>query len=294
MSFPARFVESAFFSPDSRRYWQAEPYGLDGTEFTCLAPSGASLSGLLLHAGGNFKNHPAGTVLYCHSGRMNREYNLPQAAFLAEAGLNVVLFDYEGYGHSGGSPSLDRLGEDAAAVVSWLDASPWKTGRIALFGQFVGADAALQYLHAHPDRVAGLLLESCYATRRGWVRDKWGPLLGDVLARFLQSDAVEPAQAVSGSHVPTTLICPGRDFVVHARERRAMMAALPPQADVWKADGCRFLGVFGGQRNSLQEKAVHFLRDKCLQWKASRRRRHQNAGAASAAPAQGKALEAAA
>ncbi|MCI6530461.1 MAG: alpha/beta hydrolase [Mesosutterella sp.] len=276
MNFLARYVENAFFYSDRLRYWRPEHYGLKGTEFKCTASSGETISGRLLYAGGGFEDRPAGTVVYCHSGRMNQEFNLPQAAFLAEGGMNVVLFDYEGCGYSGGQASLDRLGEDTAAVIDWLDESPWKAERIVLFGQFIGCDAALQYYSAHPKRVAGLALESCYATRRGWVKDKWGPLVGDILARFLHSQTVEPAQVLRNSHVPTVVICPGRDFVVHSRERKALLAAIPPHAQVWKAEGLRFLGVFGGQKNIWQESLVQFFREKCFGVKEGKKKGSRN------------------
>ena len=60
-------------------------------------------------------------------------------------GLHVLVFDYRGFADStGGPPSPDTLGEDAHAVVDWLEARGIPPSRVLLYGHSLGSGAAAQ------------------------------------------------------------------------------------------------------------------------------------------------------
>jgi pimeloyl-ACP methyl ester carboxylesterase len=272
MPFLSRFVESAFFEPESRRYWHPAHFGLKYDEFRARTPEGGAVAGFLLRAAGKYAENPRGTVLYCHSGRQNLSFNLPQAAFLCEGGFDVLAFDPQGFGDSTGEASLSSLGSDAAAALSWLDGTPRRAAKVALFGQFAGCDAALQLAALKPERIAGAVLESCYASRRGWVQGHWGPLLGTALARTLSVSAPEPADVLRGLHVPLALVFPARDAVIRSAQSRALKSAAPAQAECWEAKGAPFLGVFAGRDGRWREAMLRFLERKCFAGKGEKKK----------------------
>lgn len=76
-------------------------------------------------------------------------------------GLNVVAYDYRGYGKSQGSPSVANVYDDINAVYRYLTedikVSP---DRILLYGRSVGGGPST-YLAAHKP-VAGMILESTF------------------------------------------------------------------------------------------------------------------------------------
>lgn len=254
------FAEGAFLVPESRCYWHPAHFGLRADEFRVPVRGGASVTGFLMHAAAE---EPRGTVLYCHSGRKNLSFSLPQAAFLCGEGFDVLAFDPRGFGHSEGEPSLAGLGEDALAALDWLDSTTGKTEKVVLFGQFAGCDAALQLAAARPERVAGAALESCYATRAGWARAHWGPVIGRFLARSINVGAPEPADVLAALRVPCALIFPGCDAVVRSAQERAVRAAAPAGAEVWDVKGTPFLGVFAGRRGPWHEALARFLARAC-------------------------------
>lgn len=258
MSVLSAFVESLFFSTDSRSYWQPGHYGLKGAGFKTTNASGHQIDGMVLQP--REGTEPLGTVLFFHAAQFNRQFNLPQVVFLALAGYRVVLFDYSGCGLSTGKTTLDGLGEDAEAVLQWMDASEAPAARVVLFGEGVGCDAALQFYEAHPDRVRGLLLESPYASRRGWAKDRWGPVLGDLAARLLRYGATEPAAVLSQVKVPVVLIYPARDTFVHRAQRQAMLSAAPRQTTVWEVPKARFLGIFAGPQGEWHQAVLKWLK----------------------------------
>ena len=259
MAFMTAFVESFFFNPDSRTYWHPNHYGLKSEAFLCKTSDGNQLSGIVIPAQGKKVQTVKGTVLFFHAGTMNREYHLVQPIFMAEAGFNVAIFDYSGFGESTGKASLESLLPDGEAVIGFLDQSPWKQDRYVFFAQGEGCDAALQLADKHPARIASLILESCYATRRGWVKDRWGPVIGNVAASQIECKAVEPAEALSRVKVPLLLIYPGDDSFVHSSERKAAIAAVAGRAEVWNVPKAKFLGIFGGRPSEWHVALIRFV-----------------------------------
>ena len=68
------------------------------------------------------KHATAPTVILVPGWKDNRSTMLPYAQFLVKAGLNVLLIDLQGTGHSGGSVSLGlHEPDDILAATSFLD-----------------------------------------------------------------------------------------------------------------------------------------------------------------------------
>jgi pimeloyl-ACP methyl ester carboxylesterase len=93
---------------------------------------------------------PAGaathSALLLHSGDGGMSDALPQARALHDAGLNVLLFDYRGYGHSlGQHPTQDSMRHDAESALIYLEQErsvQWNS--IVLYGTGVGASLAVE------------------------------------------------------------------------------------------------------------------------------------------------------
>ena len=271
MSFLKDFVEGQFFSADSRTYWNPWHFGLKGEPFSCQSASGAVIDALVLPAQKDQKYcAPKGTVFYFHSAQFNLQYNLMQVAYLAHEGFTVVLFDYGGCGRSTGRSSVRSMVDDAEAVYEWMqnEGGEWCTPQnLALFAQGVGCDAALGFLNRHQDSVRGLVLESAYATRKGWIRDRFGPIVGDFLAKQVEEADPTPCEMLSQIRKPLIVVCPGRDSFIHAAQRKAVLDAVPQQAEVWKVHGKSFLGVFSGNRSEWHDALVRFFAKKCFSGK---------------------------
>ena len=61
-----------------------------------------------------------GTIIVFNGNAGNRSYRGTLAARLTQAGFDVLLFDYRGYGGNAGSPSEDGLAADARAARAYL------------------------------------------------------------------------------------------------------------------------------------------------------------------------------
>jgi uncharacterized protein len=101
------------------------------------------------------------TVLYLHGQDGNLGDTLGGLARLHGAGVNVLAFDYRGYGQSQfAHPSETRWRQDAEWALQYLAATRHiDPGSIVLDGSGLGANLALELAAAHPE-LAGIVLES--------------------------------------------------------------------------------------------------------------------------------------
>jgi pimeloyl-ACP methyl ester carboxylesterase len=101
------------------------------------------------------------TVLLLHSGDGSMADALPQALTLHNARLNVLLFDYRGYGRSGGQhPIQATMQADADTALKYLTTTRGiSTASILVYGTGAGGALAVKLCSIHPE-IPALILES--------------------------------------------------------------------------------------------------------------------------------------
>lgn len=110
-----------------------------------------------------------GAVLFCHGNAGNISNRLSLIEVYHRLGLDVLIFDYRGYGQSEGTPSEEGTYRDARAAWDYLvgerDIPPEK---IILLGRSLGgavaAQLAAQLSESVEARPAGLILESVFTS----------------------------------------------------------------------------------------------------------------------------------
>jgi pimeloyl-ACP methyl ester carboxylesterase len=100
------------------------------------------------------------TAIYLHGANGNLGNSVDALSRLHSAGLNVLAFDYRGYGQSQFvHPSEARWREDAESAIRYLtDTRHVAPNVIVLVGSGLGANLALEVAAAHPD-LAGVVLD---------------------------------------------------------------------------------------------------------------------------------------
>ncbi len=101
------------------------------------------------------------TVLYLHSQNGNLSDTVDALARLHAVGVNVLAFDYRGYGQSAFvRPSEEHWRQDADWALAYLTATRHiEMGRIVLGGSGLGANLALEEAASRP-ALAGVVLDS--------------------------------------------------------------------------------------------------------------------------------------
>lgn len=112
---------------------------------------------------------PRGAVVLCQGNAGNRSDRLGKALYLHRAGLDVLMFDYRGYGGNAGKPSEEGTYRDAAAAVDYVVTGRHVLpARLILWGESLGGAVAVETAARRPP--AGLVLESTFTSVRAMAR----------------------------------------------------------------------------------------------------------------------------
>jgi hypothetical protein len=136
--------------------------GLNFTElrFADDATGLPQLNGWLIPAAaGNALTPSAPTALVLHGADGSIADALPRALTLHNAGLNVLLFDYRGYGRSVGQhPTEATMQQDSDAALNWLLSTQHiPSQNTILYGKGIGASLAVTLAAQHHDIPAIIL-----------------------------------------------------------------------------------------------------------------------------------------
>jgi fermentation-respiration switch protein FrsA (DUF1100 family) len=106
-----------------------------------------------------------GTVIYSHGNGGNIGTRLPMIEALTGLGLDVLVYDYHGYGESEGKPGEKQTYRDAKAAWDWVtDERGISPSETILWGRSLGG-AVTVFLATQPHvRPAGVVLESTYTS----------------------------------------------------------------------------------------------------------------------------------
>lgn len=102
-------------------------------------------------------------VLFSSGKGGNMSLRFSNAAMLLHCGFSVMMYDYQGYGESEGTPSLERTCEDAVAAYDYLIEQEQKSGEnIIAFGDSFGCGPTGQLCRRRT--VSAVILESGYSS----------------------------------------------------------------------------------------------------------------------------------
>jgi uncharacterized protein len=142
------------------------------------------------------------TAIYFHGAEGNVGDSVNVLARLHDAGLNVLAFDYRGYGQSHfAHPSEARWREDAQSAIAYLTGTRHiSANAMLLVGKDLGANLALEVAAAHPD-LAGVVLEQPLESPTAIIFSD--PRAGLVPAHLLVSDRWQSSAAASNVLIPS-------------------------------------------------------------------------------------------
>ncbi|MDE1166027.1 MAG: alpha/beta hydrolase [Pseudomonas sp.] len=143
---------SLLFYPDKVQPFTPQKAGLQYRDLTLTAADGTRLHAWWLPAKAGVA--VKGTVLHLHGNGGNMAYHLGGSWWLPEAGYQVLLIDYRGYGQSEGTPTLPAIYQDIDAAFTWLAQQPEVQNKpLILLGQSLGGSMGVHYLASHPQQL---------------------------------------------------------------------------------------------------------------------------------------------
>lgn len=184
------------------------------------------------------------TLIFCHGNAGNISHRLEKLSILYNLGLNVLIFDYRGYGKSQGTPSESGLYEDAKAAYDYLIVERRVSGdKMILYGESIGGIVATDL--ALNRGIAALITEETFTS----IKDMSG-IAYPFLPYFIFSSRFDALSKIKNVGCPKLIIHSIDDEIVPFRLGEKLFdAAKPPK---------RFLKLRGGHNTAFLESKEQF------------------------------------
>ncbi len=206
----------------------------------------------------------APTIVHVHGNAGNIESHIGFTEFLPEAGFNLLIFDYRGYGQSEGSARkrADLIADTHAALDYLQQREDIDTRRIGMFGQSLGGSITLTVLAQRDDVKAAVIMAAFSSWREmaaSAVSSGRPGLISRGLATCFISDQDRPVDAISQIRTPILLIHGTADSIIPVAHGRQLAEAASSSVE--------YLEIAGGDHNDLRwthphvdDEIVRFLR----------------------------------
>ncbi len=218
---------------------------------------GLRLHGWLLPAVGD---EVKGNILFLHGNAENISTHIGSVWWLPQHGFNVFIFDYRGYGHSEGEPSLDGLITDFnAALKTFIGFEGIREKGVVVFGQSLGAAVTISALTRMPERemIRGVVIEGSPTSFRDLAREllakswltwplQW-PLALTIDDRYRPVDEIGKLEGK-----PLLIIHSRSDEVIPFHHGEQLFAAAREPKTFWPIAQVRHIASFVDEQNQLR------------------------------------------
>ncbi|MSQ47882.1 MAG: alpha/beta hydrolase [Deltaproteobacteria bacterium] len=236
----ASWLKNTFlFHPNVKVEGSPAAYGLPYEEVWFGGPDGRTLHGWYIPAkSGEGGQEPL--FLWFHGNAGNIGHRLAHVRVLYEqVGGSHFLFDYQGFGHSHGKPSIPGILADGRDAIAVVHQRGWATGKsVVYFGESLGSAVVITVAveAIPPSRV--ILLAPFHSLRA--MGDLRLPLLS-----FLVAEDLNSARLVGKLQVPL--------LVIHGTDDRTIPFQQGQDLFVLAPEPKRFYCVEGGAHTKLYE-----------------------------------------
>ncbi len=216
--------------------WMQNPtrIGLGYEDVVLIHADGQRLHGWWLPAVGA----PRGTVYYLHGNAQNISTHIMNVNWLPDAGFNVFLLDYSGYGLSEGDATLPNALADIQVGLDWLGRSSRLQGKpLIVFGQSLGASMSIEVLahEANQGKAECAVFEAAFTgykditsdvMKRSWLLWPLRPLV----VPFMPARRFDPQNNIAGIGAPALIMHSKEDQIIPFAHGEALYdAAAPPK-----------------------------------------------------------------
>jgi alpha-beta hydrolase superfamily lysophospholipase len=237
------------FQPTSIQYTNPEQRGIVTEDLFIPSSDDVVLHGWRLPAVGKVR----GSVVFLHGNAENISSHIGGVYWLPERGFEVFLFDYRGYGRSGGAADLDGVLHDAEHMIDYARRNALSEAHsVTVLGHSMGGSIAISALAMLADKtgINGLITISAFSDYHQVARDA---LAGYWLTRplrwplsFTISNRYRPADTIRQlSPVPVYIMQADADEIIPAYHAQQLFdAAATP----------KYLGQLAGGHNEVLSK----------------------------------------
>ena len=199
-----------------------------------------------------------GTVVFSHGNAGAMGYHLGFVVWLAEAGYNILMYDYRGFGKSGGSVDRRGMVDDVKAAFTYARGrSDVNASRLVSFGHSLGGAKSVTALGEAPVKgLRAIITDGAFSSYRSMAK-----VIAGQFGENMVTDELAPKDYVAKlSPVPLLIVHGEKDEVVPISEGRVLFeAAHEPKT---------FFAVKSGHHGDSLSRDNGEFRKRMLEWLA--------------------------
>ncbi|HBE89304.1 MAG TPA: alpha/beta hydrolase [Elusimicrobia bacterium] len=248
-----------FFQPT--RHIHSDPaelgYRYEAIKFESL--DGTPLTGMFFPP----DREPRATIVHFHGNGQNMTAHYRYSAWLAKEGYNVFIFDYRGYGASGGKATLDGVVMDGKAALEHAlklpGASPEK---VIIMGHSLGGAVAVAAVGESGFKPAAMILEGTFYSYRNVgsavLKERWLTWPLSWVPKVGVSGRHSPSDNIGSIGCPKLFIHSENDPVVPYAQGRKLFEAAPEPKVFWNTPSGH-IDAFGAHGEKFRPLLLDFL-----------------------------------
>lgn len=206
-------------------------------------------------------------ILFFHGNAENLSTHFYTLYGLTKHGFDYLIFDYQGYGKSEGSPSPSGTLVDARAAYQWIKEN-YNNLPIVIFGQSLGGAIAARFSSEIADpQIRALILDSTFVSYREVANDvlrkNWLTWPFQFLTYILIDDTYAPIKKIEKLDViPHKLVIHGtNDPIVSYHLGEKLYEQLPGKKLFWKIEGGAHTDFMWRDNGNYSQKFIEYLND---------------------------------
>lgn len=200
---------------------------------------------------------PKGTVVFSHGNSGSIGYHLGFVAWLADSSYNVIMYDYRGFGKSGGT--VDRRGmiNDVKAAfahaASRHDVDP---SRLISYGHSLGGAQSITALGESPVKgLRAVVIDGAFSSYQAMAR-----IFGGQLGASLVTDELSPRDFVNKlSPTPLLVVHGSHDEVVPVAHGRQLFEAASEPKTLFEVEAGRHGTALSTNNGAYRRKMIDWL-----------------------------------
>ena len=170
-------------------------------------------------------------ILLCHGNGGNVSHRVDLCRALLRTGVNVLVFDYRGYGRSEGKPDEEGTYRDAQAAHQWLRSRGFDAQNIIAFGESLGGGVASELVLR--EVAGGLVLQSAFTS----IADAGADLFPWLPVRWLNTIKYDTLKKLPRINVPVLVMHSRDDELIRFRHAERNFAAANESKLFWETNG---------------------------------------------------------
>lgn len=179
-----------------------------------------------------------GVILFCHGNAGNINNRISTLALLNELGFSSLIFDYRGYGRSGGEPTEEGTYRDAEAAWQYLLSHGYVESEIIIMGRSLGASVAAELAHRH--RPKAVVLESSFTS----VPDAAAELYPLLPVRWLSRFSYNTLGYLQSITAPILIVHSRDDEIIPFSHGQRLFTAAHPPKQFFELKGSHNEGIY--------------------------------------------------